>query len=185
MTESEAAPPERQISPWWRPKLTEVASRAAAQGDLDPDDATLAVLAECDVTELAHVKQVVSDLRRAVGQVAHFVDRLIAADVKTYGPIRLGDSLYTTTFSSSRKVLPGMGERLFDYLGGDLRKCVNPGNVKITGLRAIAETRGDDAKAVEDTFYERTLTTEPELAVVPVGQRKWAQRLKDGERGHP
>jgi hypothetical protein len=134
------------------------------------------------VEDLAAAKNAVIRLRRALSRIGQYIDSLIVADVRAHGPIRLGDSAYTISNTSTRRVLPGMAEPLLDYLGDDLRRCVNASDVKITGLRGVAATRGDDPQAVEQTFYETDILEEPELRIVPVAQRKWALALQDGER---
>lgn len=169
----------------WASALALLAVTSVGHGDIDPADPVLEALAAKPIQDIIHAKHSLSEVRQAIGRVAGLVDEMIAADIRRNGPLRLGDSLYTTTRTSSRKVLPQMADALFDYLGEDLRRCVNPSAVKITGVRTVAELRGDSPKAVEDTFYKRDINTEPELAVVPVAQCQWAQRLKDGERGHP
>lgn len=162
--------------------LAELAVRTGRGGEVDPDDQVARLLPALPVDRLVEVKHLISEIRRGVGQVARFVDRLIAQDVQQNGAIRLGDSVYQAARGSDRRVLEGMGQALFDWLGDDLRRCVNPSDVKITGVRTVAELRGESVQAVEDTFYQRTLGTDWELEVLPVSRRKWAEALADGER---
>jgi len=162
--------------------LAELAVRTGRGGEVDPDDKVARLLPALPVDRLVEVKHLLSEIRRGVGQVARHVDRLIAQDVDRAGAIRLGDSIYQATRGSDRRVQEGMGEALFDWLGEDLRRCVNPSDVKITGVRAVAELRGESVEAVEDTFYQCTYDTQVELEVLPASRRKWAEGLQDGER---
>ena len=170
-----------------RPLLSSLISRVAGR---DPeqdwtDDPTALDLADAPVEDLVAAKHTMTQLRVALSKISQHIDRLIAQDVYRNGSIRLGDTVYCPSMTSERRLLPGQGAALVEFLGPDLGRCVNPNTVRITDVRAVAEERGIDADLIEQTFYEHTILTEPELAPVPVMKRKWAQQLKDGERLPP
>ena len=170
-----------------RTTLADLICRVASKdSNLDwTDDPTALDLAEQRVEDLVGAKHTMTQLRKALGQVSQFIDRLIAADVHQHGSIRLGESVFTASMTSCRRVLPGMGDRLIEFLGADLARCVNPNDVRITSARGVALERGMDADLMENTFYEHVIAAEPELRVLPVSQRKWALALEDGERLPP
>jgi len=107
-------------------------------------------------------------------------------DIREHGAIRLGDSGYYVGSATKRKVIDSAGLLHFLHsLGGvnaiDKAVRVDASNVRISNVRAVAESVHEDAGAVIDSFFEETVEEEI-LRKVPESRSKWVQGLSSGER---
>ena len=106
----------------------------------------------------------------------------LLANVEEHGAIRLGDTGYYDGHSRTTKLIDPEG--LVAWLGDDYRHAVNPTNIRISSVRAIAELREMDPAVVVGTFYEVTeaADADPELKSVPSTKAKWVAKLEHSQR---
>ena len=122
---------------------------------------------------------------RAAQFVKTRIEEAFQADVAANGAIRVGDTVYGDKPNRHRVLQDPDG--LADFLGDDWRQGirVSMGNVRISGVKGVAESRGLAPEMIEDTFFGWEGEDTRVLSVLPVSGRytpKWAQRLKEGER---
>lgn len=97
--------------------------------------------------------------------------------------VRLGEAVYVVGWVPRRRVIDPKG--LASWLGEDWSQAVrlDAGNLRVGGLRSLAERRGHDSRAVTDTFVETTWEG-PALKAVPLARASTAhQKLAHGEYG--
>ena len=71
-------------------------------------------------------------------------------------------------------------EKVLDYLGEDWRAVVRP-EFRITGVKAVAESRGDDANVIVESLFQKVITNN-NLTILPESKApKWMKELEDGE----
>jgi len=123
---------------------------------------------------------------RAGRTIKKIVELHLEMDIRENGAIRLGDSGYYVGSATKRKVIDSAGLLNFLHsLGGvnaiDKAVRVDASNVRISNVRAVAESVHEDAGAVIDSFFEETVEEEI-LRKVPESRSKWVQGLSSGER---
>ena len=70
-------------------------------------------------------------------------------------------------------------KRVIDYLGDDWELVVNP-SFRITGIKAVAQKRGDDPWVILESLFEQVET--PGVNILPAFKApKYMQDLEDGE----
>tara|TARA_B100001059_G_C17810011_1_gene571683 strand:- start:189 stop:785 length:597 start_codon:yes stop_codon:yes gene_type:complete len=70
-------------------------------------------------------------------------------------------------------------DKVLDYLGDDWKKVVRP-EFRITGIKAVAEERGDDPWVILESLFETVLTNE--VSILPEDKApKYLQKLDIGE----
>jgi len=123
---------------------------------------------------------------RAARTIKKIVEAHLEMDIRANGALRLGDQGYYLGSTTKRKVIDSFG--LLDFLhslGGvqaiDKAIRVDASNVRISNVKAVAESVHEDAGAVIDSFFEETVEGE-QLKKVPESRAKWVQNLKSGER---
>lgn len=175
--------------------LIDAAHIAQAAG-FDTIDADTVEELPTGAADLWEILGVLEAYKRAVNLAIDTINTRIAADVDTNGPVRLGDYAYTVGRPAKRELIDWRS--FAAWAGDDLTSIVSitARNVRITGVRALAERRyraehADDqvdddvvaryVQAVEDTFFDTTREEEPKLLKVPASRRKWATKLNHGE----
>lgn len=129
--------------------------------------------------ELVKALHAAQQIVAAAQQVRDHLKGRIAEKVTERGDFRYGDLVYRVSPKSDRKVIDGRA--LLEWLGDDLISAVPASAVRITSVRAIAQSRDLEPRTVEDTFFE-TIWGEPALAEVPIS--KAPKFLQDMEQGH-
>ena len=70
-------------------------------------------------------------------------------------------------------------KRVIDYLGDDWELVINP-SFRITGIKAVAQKRGDDPWVILESLFEQVET--PGVNILPAFKApKYMQDLEDGE----
>ena len=93
---------------------------------------------------------------------------------------RFGNEIWQVGQKTHVEVNPALA----DWLGDDWQAVVklSPASIRLTGLDAVAKQRGQDPRAVRDTFIWKEKTSELEVKSVPVTKApKYQQRLEHGE----
>lgn len=143
-------------------------------------------LAEASVYLLDEMLVEAGRMKRAADAVAKRIRDALLADVEAHSPIRIGDTVYASVPDRQRRLVDSGGFKA--WLGEDWINAVrvDAGNVRITTVRQIAEQRGLDPKAVEETFFDwygeedaRRLQPYP---VNGASTPKWAKELPEGMR---
>ena len=143
-------------------------------------------LASLNGPELGDALSEAERMIRAGRTIKKIVEAHLAMDIVENGAIRLGDSGYYVGSATKRKVIDSAGLLNFLHsLGGvnaiDKAIRVDSSNVRISNVRAVAESVHEDAGAVIDSFFEETVEEEI-LRKVPESRSKWVQNLESGER---
>ena len=143
-------------------------------------------LASLNGPELGDALSEAERMIRAGRTIKKIVEAHLAMDIVENGAIRLGDSGYYVGSATKRKVIDSAGLLNFLHsLGGvnaiDKAIRVDSSNVRISNVRAVAESVHEDAGAVIDSFFEETVEEE-QLKKVPESRAKWVQGLESGER---
>ncbi len=123
------------------------------------------------------------ELMDRVDQVSRAV-REIKADMKlklvdSFGDqaVRVGNRIIVGKKSKTWK--PYDKNKVMDYVGDDWKLVVNP-TFRTTGIKALAEQRGQDPKVIFESLFEQvendTVTILPEMKAP-----KYLQKLNDGE----
>ena len=163
----------------------------AARMDRELEDAVLMEgddewLASLDGPQLGDALSEAERMIRAGRTIKKIVEAHLEMDIREHGAIRLGDSGYYVGSATKRKVIDSAGLLNFLHsLGGvnaiDKAVRVDASNVRISNVRAVAESVHEDAGAVIDSFFEETVEEEI-LRKVPESRSKWVQGLESGER---
>ena len=143
-------------------------------------------LASLDGPQLGDALSEAERMIRAGRTIKKIVEAHLEMDIREHGAIRLGDSGYYVGSATKRKVIDSAGLLNFLHsLGGvnaiDKAVRVDASNVRISNVRAVAESVHEDAGAVIDSFFEETVEEEI-LRKVPESRSKWVQGLESGER---
>ena len=112
-----------------------------------------------------------------------------ARKIKTQMQVELGDKFngkvkkYRDSYIVGRPSTtykPYDKEKVLDYLGEDWRAVVRP-EFRITGVKAVAESRGDDANVIVESLFQKVITNN-NLTILPESKApKWMKELEDGE----
>lgn len=108
-------------------------------------------------------------------------ERLLASDIQTNGPIRLGDDgVYVGRKRTTRLIDPeGVCRWVADTAGVSMVGKAFRLEPRLTVLRGIATDAGIAPRTVIDTFFEVTEDDEPTLLRT---RAKWVERLEHGQR---
>ena len=119
------------------------------------------------------------------------VEDIISAGrkIKEQMTIELGDRYSGQAIKNAGKVIIGRPtmsykpydkEKVLDYLGDDWRNVVRP-EFRITGVKAIAEKRGDDPNVIIESLFERVITNNA-VTILPESKApKYLQEINEGE----
>ena len=119
------------------------------------------------------------------------VEDIISAGrkIKEQMTIELGDRYSGQAIKNAGKVIIGRPtmsykpydkEKVLDYLGDDWRSVVRP-EFRITGVKAIAEKRGDDPNVIIESLFERVITNNA-VTILPESKApKYLQEINEGE----
>ena len=119
------------------------------------------------------------------------VEDIISAGrkIKEQMTIELGDRYSGQAIKNAGKVIIGRPtmsykpydkEKVLDYLGDDWRNVVRP-EFRITGVKAIAEKRGDDPNVIIESLFERVITNNA-VTILPESKApKYLQEIDEGE----
>ena len=166
-------------------ELTELILDVADVEEFDWDGELTVIDSAESIDDLWQMEGAADALIRAATSVRNQIRELMRQDVAEFGPIKLGDTLYRSKRDSKRQIIDGMGDKLLEWLGDDLRFAVNPNTVRITSVRAIAEERGIDAEVIEDSFYVDRDDPDAPLVLEKVHQSrgpKYMQAMEHGDR---
>jgi len=152
-------------------ELTELILDVADVEEFDWDGELTVIDSAESIDDLWQMEGAADALIRAATSVRNQIRELMRQDVAEFGPIKLGDTLYRSKRDSKRQIIDGMGDKLLEWLGDDLRFAVNPNTVRITSVRAIAEERGIDAEVIEDSFYVDRDDPDAPLVLEKLGSR--------------
>ena len=154
------------------------------QGEWPDEPESAPVFAEFDIYELDEAMLEAKRLAQAARWLERWLEGLAVADLQEHGTIRIGDQVLVARPNRKRVLINADG--LADYLGADWKPAVRLGdNVRITAVRALAQQRGDDPAAIEDTFYEWQGTDDYKVERLHLGAARtpqWAKRIGQGER---
>lgn len=104
----------------------------------------------------------------------------------------LGDALSGNLYNSAKRIgddiiigkpkftwKPYDKKKVIDYLGDDWELVVNP-SFRITGIKAVAQRRGQDPWVILESLFEQVET--PGVNILPAFKApKYMQELEDGE----
>ena len=119
------------------------------------------------------------------------VEDIISAGrkIKEQMTIELGDRYSGQAIKNAGKVIIGRPtmsykpydkEKVLDYLGDDWRSVVRP-EFRITGVKAIAEKRGDDPNVIVESLFEKVITNNA-VTILPESKApKYLQEIDEGE----
>jgi|TARA_B100000900_G_scaffold280617_1_gene240040 hypothetical protein len=119
------------------------------------------------------------------------VEDVIAAGrkIKEQMTIELGDRYSGQAIRNAGKVIVGRPstsykpydkEKVLDYLGDDWRSVVRP-EFRVTGVKAVAESRGDDPNVIMESLFEKVITNN-NVTILPESKApKYLQQLDEGE----
>ena len=119
------------------------------------------------------------------------VEDIISAGrkIKEKMTIELGDRYSGQAIKNAGKVIIGRPtmsykpydkEKVLDYLGDDWRNVVRP-EFRISGVKAIAEKRGDDPNVIIESLFERVITNNA-VTILPESKApKYLQEIDEGE----
>ena len=119
------------------------------------------------------------------------VEDIISAGrkIKEQMTIELGDRYSGQAIKNAGKVIIGRPtmsykpydkEKVLDYLGDDWRNVVRP-EFRITGVKAIAEKRGDDPNVIVESLFEKVITNNA-VTILPESKApKYLQKIDEGE----
>lgn len=119
------------------------------------------------------------------------VEDIISAGrkIKEQMTIELGDRYSGQAIKNAGKVIIGRPtmsykpydkEKVLDYLGDDWRNVVRP-EFRITGVKAIAEKRGDDPNVIVESLFEKVITNNA-VTILPESKApKYLQEIDEGE----
>lgn len=148
------------------------------------DDDTIDISEE-EIVDLEFPEDIVDfmTLQDKVTQVAKAV-RLVQKKMKDElayryqgKAIRLPNKVIVGRPSKSYK--PYDKDKVLDYLGDDWKEVVRP-EFRITGVKAVAQQRGDDPNVIMESLFETVLTNE--VSILPEGKApKYLQNLDIGE----
>ena len=148
-----------------------------AEGDADWLDSL-------DILELDAVRLEAQRMIRAARAVLTRVEVSLLADVIELGSVRLGKEGFYAGKETDRHLTDpdGLLEWLYRTGGIAAVKAAVPVNdeVRIGAIRGIAGDNGQDAKAVEDTFFHTTYGNVVLKKTKP--GTKWVEGLRHGER---
>lgn len=109
--------------------------------------------------------------------------------IKEQMTIELGDRYSGQAIKNAGKVIVGRPstsykpydkEKVLDYLGDDWRSVVRP-EFRVTGVKAVAEKRGDDPNVIMESLFERVITNN-NVTILPESKApKYLQQLNEGE----
>jgi hypothetical protein len=139
-----------------------------------------------DAFDLAESLAEAERIHRIAKLVINRLRAHMTADVREHGAIRIGDQIYAPRPDRVRRLIDR--DSFIEWAGPDLARCVrvDGSNVRITQVREVAEARGVDAQAVEDSFFSWEDRSDGwTLTILPMGSRytpKWAESLAEGER---
>jgi hypothetical protein len=114
---------------------------------------------------------------------------LSARKIKEQMTIQLGDRYSGQAIKNAGKVIVGRPstsykpydkDRVLDYLGEDWRSVVRP-EFRVTGVKAVAEKRGDDPNLIMESLFEKVITNN-NVTILPESKApKYLQELNEGE----
>ena len=133
--------------------ILEIAEIAGFGGEFPWDEHLYLFDSAEGIDDLWVMEGAAESLVNASKQVLAQVRQHMSADIQELGSIRLGNMLYRSKEKWDRTVIEDQGMPLMEWLGDDLKHAVNPDNVLISAVRAIATKRDQDPKVVEETFY--------------------------------
>lgn len=138
-----------------------------------------------DAYELAEALSEAERWKRAAGHLIDRIKSVFTDEVVEHGAIRIGGTVYATRSSRTRKLRDP--DALWAFLGDKAHLAIraDSSNVRISILKKIAEERGIDPQAVEDTFFTWEGEHDLKLNVLPADGKytpKWAKELAEGER---
>ncbi len=119
------------------------------------------------------------------------IEDIIAAGrkIKEQMTIELGERYSGQAIKNAGKVIVGRPtmsykpydkEKVLDYLGDDWRSVVRP-EFRVTGVKAVAEKRGDDPNVIMESLFERVITNNA-VTILPESKApKYLQELDEGE----
>lgn len=126
-------------------------------------------------------RQTLDILCRAAKQLRDHVDDYISGKLGPAGYVRYGD--YFLSSRPRTKMLCTDHEGLAEYLGEHWVEVFDVNRPRKTALRRISELHGDSVDTAEETYYLEEVTGPPKLAVTPVTNLKWTQKLEHGVPG--
>lgn len=174
--------------------IADLAFRRVLDDDADPDILTPtdeALLAEdalsiggADLDEMTMLRDELSTLISTAKVARSWLDGLIATELGEGYSYRQGERIYK--FAPKRERFVANVEAFWEWLlavPSDVSSVFPVGSFRITDVRAVAERRGENPRAVEDTFFDIT-EKDPTVSVKPIVKAaKWEQKLSDGEKG--
>ena len=122
---------------------------------------------------LSRVEDIISAGRKIKEKMTiEFGDRYSGQAIKNAGKVIIGRP--TMSYKPYDK------EKVLDYLGDDWRNVVRP-EFRITGVKAIAEKRGDDPNVIIESLFERVITNNA-VTILPESKApKYLQEIDEGE----
>jgi hypothetical protein len=133
------------------------------------------------VGDLIEYERAADEVVKAAHAVRAALRHRLAAQLGTDGAARYGDIIYRVGRTVSWKVVDPHG--LAEWLGPDWAKVVRVSGdtLRRTGLRGLAQQRGQDPAVVQDTFIVEE-RSDLDLQVMPADKApKFLQALGDGE----
>lgn len=125
------------------------------------------------------------ELRCAIGTITSAARKLLKAvdaditEVLDGNVVRFDDSFVKVAPKRTLEVYNAEG--LFDWLGDDARHCFPANGIRITSLRAVAEKRGADPRAIVNSFIDYREDAAC-VQVVPIDKApRYAQAMSHGE----
>ena len=122
---------------------------------------------------LSRVEDIISAGRKIKEKMTNELgDRYSGQAIKNAGKVIIGRP--TMSYKPYDK------EKVLDYLGDDWRNVVRP-EFRITGVKAIAEKRGDDPNVIIESLFERVITNNA-VTILPESKApKYLQEIDEGE----
>lgn len=109
---------------------------------------------EEDPAGLVTILEGLKVIERAVGILRKALENRLGEKLGKGGAIRYGDNVYR--YQRTRRTKVTDPRALGEWLGDEWQTVVrvDGGNVRLTGLRTVAERRGMDPEVVENTFLD-------------------------------
>ncbi len=147
----------------------------AEQWDEDwPDEYYAAIdsAQENDWSALLDLRARMYSLQVSVTAARRKVDLAIAEALGAGSSIHDGQTWHSSSVNGALEVRDG--DALLKWAAEDAGLMFNPNQARIGSVRMIAEGRGENPRAVEDTFFHRPGTESelPELSSKPLGHEK-------------
>ena len=129
-----------------------------------------------DLNDFLHLMNKVDQVKKAVSKIQADMKAMLANDFKDKA-VKVGDKVIVGKPQKTWK--PYDKHKVMEYIGDDWKEVVTP-TFRITGIRALAEQRGDDPMVIQESLFFQEESGN--VTILPENRApKYLQALDNGE----